>query len=410
MESSFSKDITASVEQLCTQLSIANIVVPRIDQYKDIFAFINEFEMSTAMLPDSQKLVLLVKAFPTGRLKQWYDTSIKPIVKLETWDNIKIKIIQRYSETEDRDRHLKRINTLKFEPDGSQKLFDYVEDLLYSFTRAMPNVDEDTQIRYVKCKLPPVIFPLLSTIANYVTAATIEDFMKVCRRYDILKDEIKNSDNGSLEKTQVEELVAELKNLLKSTKQQQVSQPVRALTPRSQSPVQATPREIARPSYYGVRPNSPSGQSYHTYQYRQPSPYRGQPVQRSPSPARRTVGSNYPQPSYQQHNYSQQNNYQQRDPYPNQERYYKQPMNYQDSSTRPNSYLQYQRGRSPPPRTYPQSPNHMQTKKDSGQVNKITNAFDNERYYQKFGMPPSPCSKCQQMHWIKHCLYTDTLN
>lgn len=193
-------------------------------------------------------------------------------------------------------------------------------------------------------------------------------------------------------------------------KQQQVSQPVRALTPRSQSPVQAPPREIARPSYYGVRPNSPSGQSYHIYQYRQPSPYRGQPVQRSPSPARRTVGSNYPQPSYQQHNYSQQNNYQQRDPYPNQERYYKQPMNYQDSSTRPNSYQQYQRGRSPPPRTYPQSPNHMQTKKDPGQVNKITNAFDNERYYQKFGKPPSPCSNCQQMHWIKHCFYTDTLN
>lgn len=412
MNSSSNRDTTA-VEQLCVQLATNRVVVPRIDSFKDIFAFINEFEMSTRSLPDNQKMALLERAFPPGRFYHWYEMKVKPLIGVQTWDNIKKIIIQRYSETEDRDRHLKRINTLKFDAHGSQKLFDFVEDFLYSFQRGLPNADEETQIRYVKSKLPSAVFPILLTISEYSTALNIEDFMKVCRRYDTLKEEGRELEDGSDEKLKVKEMMAELKNLIIEAKQEKVSKPVCALTPRSQSPNRSPEREIPSSSRYAVRQDSPRNERYHTNQYRPTSPYRGQPNQRTPSPARKYAGSNNPNRNYQSNyesNYQHNNNYYQRDQYPYQDRHYHQPMNNQDSLIKSNNYQQYQRGQSPPPKNYPQSPNYMHRRVDLGQSSKQINPFDNEQYYRKFGMPPGPCANCGQMHWYKHCLYSDHLN
>lgn len=420
MDSSSNKDASISVEQLVAYMATNGVVVPRIDHYKDIFTFVNEFDMSTRTLPDNQKLALLVKAFPPGRLYQWYETKIKPLIGVETWDNIKKKIIQRYSETEDRDRHMKRINTLKFEANGSQKLFDYVEDFLYSFQLAMPKADEETQIRYLKSKLPSAVFPILLTISNYSTALTIEDFMTVCRRYDTLREEGRGSETGSDEKIQVREMMSELKKLIEENKQQKVSKPVNALKSQDQSPARSPTREMPSSSRYAVREDSPKHERYHTNQYRPTSPNRGQPYLRTPSPARRNAGSNYQYqnylPNYQQdyqrknyhYNYNNQN--QQPDQCPYQDKHHRRPMDKQDSSRNNDNYLQYQRTRSPPLVNYPNSPNHMQRRRDQGQSSRQVMPFDNERYYERFGMPPGPCANCGQMHWYKHCLYSDHLN
>ena len=116
---SSTQDVTRSIDQLFGQLSISNITVPRVDAYKDIFEFLNEFETVSATLSDEQQLRILVKAFPPGRLRAWFERELKPlIVTGSPWSTVKTKIISYYSDKEDRDRHFSRLQGLKFKPEG----------------------------------------------------------------------------------------------------------------------------------------------------------------------------------------------------------------------------------------------------------------------------------------------------
>lgn len=407
----YSQDISRSVNQLCTQLSLTNIAVPKIDTFKNVFEFLGEFEMATAMLQEDQKIKLLAKAFPTGRHFAWYENEIIKCQPELSWQAIKSKITERYSDTEDRDRHLKRLETMKFSPDGPLKLFDYVEETLYSFSKAFPKEDEDTKIRYIKNKMPSAILPTLSTISSYLTATKLDEFLKGIRQYDILKARCQSTSESSQDKMNVNELVTVLKDLVSGIKQQQSSNVVSALVPRSSSPIDNRQREIVgRNSRRDSSPGRPNNLQYHN---RSPSPYNRR-YDRSPSPARPSVGSNY-----QNNN----NNYQNTNQYPNRNQY--NASNYQHNNNLSRSVNNYQsgstmRGRSPPGRMNQQenyvrennnnnNPRYYQPNRPPTlQTNNTFEAFNNEHYYQKFGYPPTPCANCQCMHWTRHC--PDNLN
>lgn len=413
---STSQDLSRSLDQIFGQLSLANIVVPKIDTYKNVFEFINEFESDTAMLPDDQKCKLLAKAFPAGRYMAWYEKEIKPIINSSSWKTVKSKIIERYSDTEDRDRHLKRLEAMKFNQDSTLKLFDFVEELSYSFSKAFPKEDDDTKIRYIKNKLPSAILPTLSTISQYSTASKMEDFLKGIRHYDVLKAGCQGSDDSSAEKLKVNELVTVLKDLVNGIKQQASSNAVSALMPRSSSPNDSRRREMVG-QHNSRRENSPGRVNHRSYHDRSPSPYNRRFEQRSPSPAQPSVGSNF---QYQYNH--EQNNDRNANRYPQHNHY--NPSNYQHSGNRNQPVNNYQnktylRGRSPPPIDYQQGnysmdnntnnpPYYRSNHQSTSAANKVSGAFNNDHYYQRFGYPPTPCANCQSMHWMRHC--PDNLN
>lgn len=417
MNSSMNQDISRSVDQLCAQLSISNIsnisnmTVPRLDTSKDVFEFISEFEMATAMLPDTQRAKLLVKSFPPGRLGSWFESELKPLVETKSWSAIKTKIIERYSDTEDCDRHLRRLETLKFNPDGKSKLFDYVEDLLYSFSKSFPLEKEETKIRYAKSKLPLVILPVLSNIPNY-HSNDLKPFLKALRQYDILKAGCPSAQESQSDTTKVTDLVKALKDLFEGMRQQQTPHNVvSAIGSRSQSPVRPSQREVADQSYRR-REDSPRRVSYHRYQERPPSPYYSRTNQRTPSPNRNSVHQNNYYPQHNNQYYPNQPYYPTQNNYPVRQQ---NPITYDNQSTNYSRERQYQRDLSPGPRNYRPNENRMQNEDVANRSrpalpvnNKQINAFDNARYFEKFGMPPSPCSNCQMMHWTRHCL--DYLN
>lgn len=413
-DSTFYQDISRSVDQLSAQLSISNIssisniTVPRLDTSRDVFEFISEFEMATAMLPDAQRVKLLVKSFPPGRLSSWYESELKPLVN-QPWSAIKTKIIDRYSDTEDCDRHLRRLETLKFNPDGKSKLFDHVEDILYSFSKAFPHEKEETKIRYAKSKLPLVILPALSNIPNY-HSTELKQFLKALRQYDILKSGCPNVQVNQSGAANVTEMVKALKDLFVDMKQQTSRNVVSAMGSRNQSPVRPSSRDIADQSNRR-RDDSPRRISYQRYQERPPSPYNSHAQQRALSPSKHFVdpNNNY----YNNRYYPLNNNHY----YPNQSHYHHyqnrqlDPISQDNQSTEFSRNRQYQRGSSPNARNYRSNNSYLQNedvrsreRSPSRVGNKQINAFDNTRYYEKFGMPPSPCSNCQMMHWTRHCL------
>lgn len=421
MDSTITQDFSRSIDQLCNQLSISHIVVPKIDTYKSIYEFISEFEMVTVMLPDNQRVRLLAKAFPAGRHMAWYEDLIKSLASNSSWKNIKPKIIERYSNTEDRDRHLKRLETLKFNPEGSVKLFDYVEEVTYSFSKAFPSEGTDTKIRYIKSKLPPKTLLTLSTIPNFISATTIEDFMKGIRLFDTLKAGVEVTEDSSNEKLKVNELVTVIKDLIEGIKQQATTKVVSALTPRSGSPVDSRRGGIiTHPNVRGEE--SPGRNNYRGYQERSPNLY-GRNHQRSPSPNRPSTGSNYNNQNYRnvEQYYSRnmdrnqhQNRYNRLNNYHDSNRY-----NDENPPTNDTQLTSYNRGRSPPPRNYQQNRYPMENDINTSSYNRPNRqtmyrenkpniAFDSDRYYQRFGYPNQPCPNCESMHWVRHC--PETLN
>lgn len=392
-ESLLSQEISKSVDQICTQLSVTNVAVPKIDQFKNILDFIAEFEMMTSMLPEHQMVKLVMKAFPTGRYSAWFERTLKPIINTSSWENIKSLIIERYSDTQPKERHLKKVQNLKFNPNGELKLYDFIEDMLFSLSKVFTKENDETKISYVKSLLPQSILPTLTSIPGYSTAVTVNDFMKACRQYDINNGDCKASTSSS-DKVQVNELVTLIKDLVK---QSSSTNTAAAIAPaRNELSNRTQTRETANQP---VEPHNYSyGQSnYHRYPIRPPSPYSGRRDQRSPSPGRQSVEQNSQNP-YQQQQYHERNY----------NRY-----KYGNPSTR-FSHDNYQRGgRSPSPRGFTQGQNYMNNNENNNNYaaprSAVRNAsqrddiYNNEAYFKRFGVPPYPCSTCQLMHWSRHC-------
>lgn len=392
-----SQDVSRSMDQLLMHLTMTNLVVPKIDAYDNIFEFMAEFEKVTEMLPDNQKGKMLARAFPTGRYTSWYLANIKPIIITASWETIKNKVIERYADIEDEDRHLKRVDTLKFDPNGKGKLYDFVEEFLLSLVKALPHENEETKIRYIKARLPSAILPTLSSISQYVSAKTLEDYMKAFREYDKLKPSNKRQEESSGEKLERNEMLTLLKEISDGIKMQAKAQ-VAALTPRGSSPVNSQLNNNNGQSNY--RRQSPEPSTYQRNNNRTPSPQRERYNRRSPSPMRYSVGQNY----HGNNDYSSRGNdnqYQNRNPY--QYRYNNPPANY--SQNKP-----YARGRSPPPQYNNRSSNSMDKNNNNGSPvrqpvasSSRSNDIYNEAYYQRFGVPTYPCKYCQLNHWSRHC-------
>lgn len=421
MDSLNLQDVTKSVDQLCTQLSLTNIKVPRIDTYEDVFEFISEFEMATATLPEEQRTRLLVKAFPPGRLHAWYESELAPLIKsISTWKAIKEKIIQRYSDTEDRDRHFHRLKEMVFVDNGRNKLYDYVEDLVYSFNKAFPKEkDDDTKIRFIKSSLPTSIKPKLTIINDYSNANTMADFMRAIRQYDILNFGTSNKNEDQGEKISRSEMVTLLKELVKGVRQEgeATRNVVATLQPKLR---ESSPQRINDPrnnSSSYPREASARRQSLHTdYQSNINNNYQ-QYRQRTPSPRRPSVDQQH---HYPNNNIQPSHQYKYNTQYPINNTYYdnNNRQNNQNESTNPFRYHEFRSRRSPSPMRQNYGQNYMQnncdpqqyyhhnvsqTNQPSGQPNHATGAFSDQFYYQKFGMPPKPCSHCQYMHWSRHC-------
>lgn len=393
MDSTIVQDISKSVDQLCAHLSVSNVTVPRIDKSKDVFEFISEYEMATATLSDEQRIKLLVKTFPPGRYKAWYEAELVPKIRsLSTWTSIKEAIIKRYADTEDRDRHFRRLQELKFIDNTGQKLFDYVEDLLFSLNKAFPNEkDEDTKIRYLKSNLPSKVKNTLCLNSDYNNAKTLSEFMRAIRQYDVVKSGC--PETNQFNQAVVSELVTVLKDIAKDIKQSQEStcrNVVAALETRAPSRSPQRPYQSANmpaDSQIHRRSDSPGREFYHNNRQRSISPWNSRPRGRSPSPARPSVGG-------QQYYSNYNDNAQYNEPYSSNNQQY-----YRNGSTDRSRYNQYHRSNALPFENRDYHHYNMQAARNYPPMNPprptgANGAIDLRNNNRRMGYPSCPCPNC----------------
>lgn len=290
------QDVTRSVDQLCTQLSLTNINVPKYSRDTDVYEFINEFEAATAALNESQKVKVLPKSFLTSKYRSWFETELSPeIAANKDWKTIKTRIIKRFSDSEDRDRHFVRLRELKYDPESDQRLLDFVEEIWYSYMKAYPDkLDMEEAIRFVKASIPKTIRLKLETDSQYRDATCLEDLRRAIRQFDTGSVKEKKATNSDLT-----ELASALKDLVSGIKKEgETTRGAIAAALQSRHETSSyrptrrdvSPRRVtfnhnvrgASPSYR----RSPSSMNYGQRQVQQEN------VRRSPEPIRKTVASN----------------------------------------------------------------------------------------------------------------------
>ena len=410
MDTSTTNDVTRSLDQLCAQMSFSHVSVPRVDAYRDIFEFINEFETVSATLSDEQQLKLLIKAFPPGRLRIWYDEKLKPIISSgTTWSNVKNKIIERYSDSEDSERYFAKLHDLRFKENTDAKLYDFVEELLFVFSKAFSKVtDDDMKIKYVKSILPAKVVNFLSQNDDYVKPRDLSTFLKAIRRYD--KSRITDSCSSSdADRLKTSDLVSLIKDLVKQETDKKVKLVAAMQSGPRESSLDRT-QERGRNSSRWTPNESSNRQDLQTYRENRPYSPSNNYRHGNRSPRERSVDRKF--------NYDYQNGSNTPSGRTNYDR--SRQGNYSGNrSTRSGSPYPYRSRTSPSPNWRDKSSNQLQSYRDTTHQSRGSGyrpggsptqqrAFSDSHYYSKHKMPPSPCPNCQCMHWARHC--PDNLN
>lgn len=375
------QEMTRTLGQLCNQVSLSSIKVPRFDAFGDVFEFLAEFELITTGLESEQKALLLTKAFPVGCNRSWYETDLKPLIQRKAqWSEIREFIVKRFSDDGEQDRHFTKVKDISFDPDGDKSLLNFVEDLLYSFKRAFGDLSQDFAVKYIKASIPKTMRPLLNSYPEYRDARSIEMIKQAAKRYDFTKGSSTKSGSG---REATRELANMLQEIVKSIKKDN-EDTRKAVATAFKAFESNQPRDRIS------RPPSPS-----TSYYRPPSPREREQYYQSKAPISNDRYKYFDQPRREELQRDRGRSPQRQDRYLSSNRPaspgYRRPISPGRSDNRPYKSVA---DRPPTPGV---------TEFDENKQSESGEVIDSKMYYARFGKPPTPCSQCKAMHWNKHC-------
>lgn len=358
-------EMRKSVGQFCSQLSLLNTDIPRFTDSQDVFDFLADYETATLTLDNDKKLMFLAKAFPSGRYRSWYEATLQPLIKDNaSWSDVKRQIIERFSDTEDRDRHFVRLRELRFNPEGDQKLLDFVEDMLHSYKKAFPECkSEENRIRIVKAAIPQSLKPTLSVVSGYQNATDVLTFKKAIKQFDVNRGTGPHSSQSRANTLDLANFVKQIVESVEKKNEALIASLVAFKPPDRDRSRDRFPRDDHRSSQR--RDDSRS-------RWRNPSP--GGSIHQSLDRSYQPAASRNHQPARPSSPHS--------DP--------------PDTSN--------QRSTGHPSTTLTVKPAIGTT---NSTVSRGDVAFDSETYFSRFGKPKTPC-RCGSYHWSRHCL--DHLN
>lgn len=378
------QEMTKCLGQLCNQLSLSSIKVSRFDTFQDVFEFLNDFEVNTIGLDDEQKLILLNKVFPPGCNRSWFETDLMP-KSMSTWTAVREAIVKRFSDSEEKDRHFARIRELKYDPEGSKKLLSFIEDLMYSLTRAFGTLDKALVVKYVKALIPADTWSLLNTHSKFHDATDVNDIKQAAKQYDLTRGSAQRS-NPSREATK--ELATMIQEAVKTIqKDNDATRKVVVAAFRTQSDSQTRGHE--QDNY---RPGSPY-QGRRNQEYRPASSNERRPISpfndrynRVTSPARDS--SRYDRSRSPQRFRRDGSNDRVRSPI--------------DRDLQGPSLSDRNENRSVG--TVADRPPTPGASRERGASDEEgAEALNSKMYFARFKKPPNPCNQCHAWHWRDHC-------
>lgn len=378
--------MTKSLSQLCNQVSFANIKIPRIDAFKDVFDFIAEFESLSSALDDAQRVKLIHRAFPPGCHRPWFETELAPLMSLATttWSDIRRAIIKRFSTKGEGDRHIFKLRELTYDPDGGQSLLDFFEEMIFSLRKALKREDPAVYISLVKASIPEKMRPAMNLYPEFRNADTLEALKEAAKQYDLTKSATYGV-TSSREATK--ELATLFRDMVKNIQKDNED---------TRKAVVAAFQSIGR----GRSDRNRSRESSSS-----PPPRRSMPTSEIQRYNNSSQGD-YSRNEFSGERYKSNINRGQNIDYPTRGRSPQRYGRYPSSTDRQSPNRSSNPGVNNGPRyasvaDRPPTPGNSSRKADDSKDQE--EAFDTKRYYATFRRPPNPCEQCQGPHWNRHC-------
>lgn len=368
LDASVFQNVTKSVDSLRTTLSITGINVPRFDTFNDVFEFLAEYELITTGLDESQKILMLAKAFPVKCHRAFYEAELAPLVKRpKPWSEVKNVIVDRFADTNVQARHLVRLRELKFDPESDKSLLDFVEEVFHSYKKAYPEeVVKTTAVAHVKASIPKELRQAFNMHSDFREAKDEESL----KHYDLSKGV---SNKQIIGREEAKDITAMVQETLK-TFQKQVIDSQKAVVAALR--IQEEKIDHVSRSRYRSPEHGPQ---------RSQSPGFSRELSRNASPSRESRNE-YERVGYRAENgqrprgYYNGNNFGRRSPSPRVREFNNQ--NFRSIAERP------------------PTPHHNLQTADSTQL--ADSIYDSKRYLKEYGKPPRPCSHCGSNHWDRH--------
>lgn len=375
------QDVSKAVGQLCTQLSYVNALVPKFDECKDVYEFLTEFNNATTVLTSEQKLPLLAKAFNHGELKCWYTTELLPLIENQKpWEEVRQKIINRFTDIEDRERHFNKLKEMSFKPGQGKKVLNFAENFIYSYKKAYAEEASDMNcIRALKASLPIEIRNKLLDKPEFKNATSLAQLKEALKFYDLSQSfevEHKQSTAG------LEAIIQKLANQIEQvqSKMELINKENKDTKESIKAALISKQEEIIDHMRIAAIEHRSSKDGLYKSEYKQrlatpPSSPKSRPYFRSSSPSANKEYYNKRRDSETSREQSPGRSY------------------------RPSHRVYYQDQREYRPRS--PEPTRQDFRRQSEY--KAIRAFDDDKYWKKFGKPPRPCGGCNAWHWEHHC-------
>lgn len=152
------------------------------------------------------------------KTKIWFESKLKPQLFTTKWKDLKDKIIERYADKHETDRHLEKLRKNSYEPGSS--LMGFLEDFQYSFIKAFGKkgnsneFDEELFIRLFKNAMPDSVKSKLITLPGYEEAKSTEELEKIVQKFDLqIKLEAKVNQPQNI---QISDLNTAIRGMMKS--------------------------------------------------------------------------------------------------------------------------------------------------------------------------------------------------
>ena len=180
----------SSFNQMLTQMSLANVSIPKFTTGTNVFEFITEYELATITLSDEQRVKLLVRAFTPGDYRAWFETELEPLIVAGiSWSTAKAKVLDRFSYANDTDNHFLALRDLRYDVRSGRPVIDFIDKMIYTYRKACPkDQGDDTVIRYIKTALPKEVLAHLQNDTNFREAKDLDSIKIAVRRFDASRD------------------------------------------------------------------------------------------------------------------------------------------------------------------------------------------------------------------------------
>lgn len=170
------------LELLATSAWLTGLPLFRGERNEDIQEFIKNFEDQTVGFDDKIRVLGIRRSF-VGAAREWLNENCQTYLSSNDYDQLKKKILDRFSPESADLRYRKRLTQMKFDADGKETLASFI-DRYVALAKRLGISSESEIVTGLLIAMPVEVQGDLEYLDNIGSIKTLASFKKIAQRYD----------------------------------------------------------------------------------------------------------------------------------------------------------------------------------------------------------------------------------